>query len=121
MNLLYKVFLTLNATLWVVVTYGIKEEWTITPLPSWAFGVLLLLAPVIFSVASIVLTLFLDKDTLEDCRGLEEANNSFLPTYLGYFFVGLGIDKIQHLAFVYLIILVFTFVAQTQYFNPIFL
>ena len=121
MNRIYKMFLTLNATSWVVVIYGIKEEWTIAPLPSWIFGGLLLLAPVLLSVASIFLTLLLSKDTLENCGTLEEANSSFLPIYLGYFFVGLGIAKLQHLAFIYLIILVFTYVAQTQYFNPIFL
>ena len=121
MNFLYNIFLAVNATSWVVVLYGIKEEWTITPLPSWLFGICLLLGPILLSWISIFLTLFLGKDSLDECDDLEEANNSFLPTYLGYFFVGLGVEKFQHLAFVYLIILIFTYVAQTQYFNPIFL
>lgn len=121
MEKLYKIFLTINATSWVVVIYGIKEEWTIASIPSWVFGIVLLFAPILLSAISIWLTLPLSKDTLENCSNLEEANNSFLPTYLGYFFVGLGIEKLQHLAFVYLMILVFTYVAQTQYFNPIFL
>lgn len=121
MEKLYRIFLTINATSWVVVIYGIKEEWTIASIPSWVFGIVLLFAPILLSAVSIWLTLPLSKDTLENCSDLEEANNSFLPTYLGYFFVGLGIEKLQHLAFVYLMILVFTYVAQTQYFNPIFL
>jgi len=120
-NQLYKLFLTLNATSWVIVTYVIKEGWTILCMPTWIFGFLLLLVPIILSFASILMTLLFDKDTLEQCDELQEVNNSFLPTYLGYFFVGLGIDKVQHLAFVYLIIFVFTFVAHTQYFNPLLL
>jgi hypothetical protein len=120
-NLVYKIFLTFNATSWVVVIYGIKDEWTIAPLPTWVFGIGLLLAPIILSAVSIPLTLLLDKDNLENCGNLEEASNSFLPTYLGYFFVGLGIEKFQHLTFIYFIILLFTYVAQTQYYNPIFL
>jgi len=121
MNQLYKMFLAINATSWVVVMYGIKEEWAISPIPSWIFGGLLLFVPILLSVISIVLTLLLGKDSLNDCGKLTEANSSFLPTYLAYFFVGLGIEQFQHLIFVYLIILIFTYVAQTQYFNPIFL
>lgn len=121
MKTLYRILLTINATSWVVVIYGIKEEWTLGVMPSWLFGIVLLLIPVFLSAMSIWLTLPLSKDTLEKCSHIEEANNSFLPTYLGYFFVGLGVEKVQHLAFVYLIIFVFTYVAQIQYFNPIFL
>jgi hypothetical protein len=121
MNYVYKVFLTINATSWVIVIFGIKEEWTIAFLPVWAFGTFLLFIPIVLSGISILLTLLLSKDTLENCGKIKEVNNSFLPTYLAYFFVGLGIGKYQHLVFVYLIILIFTYVAQTQYFNPIFL
>jgi hypothetical protein len=118
---LYKISLTINATLWVVVIYGIKEEWSVWNLPSWVLGLVLLILPVLLSGISILLTLPLGKDTLERCGELTEVNNSFLPTYLGYFFIGLGVEKLQHLAFVYAIILAFTYVTQTQYFNPIFL
>ena len=121
MEKLYKLFLTLNATSWVVVIYIIKEDFTIAPLPAWLFGIFLLIAPVMLSALSIFFTLLMDKDTLENCVDVAEANNSFLPIYLGYFFVGLGVEKFQHLVFVYLIIFMFTYVAQTQYFNPIFL
>ena len=121
MNLIYKIFLTINATSWVIVIYGIKEEWTMAFLPSWGFCIVLLFVPIVLSAISIPLTLLLGKDNLETCGELEEADSSFLPTYLGYFFMGLGIDKLQHLIFVYLIIFAFTFVAQIQYFNPMYL
>jgi len=121
MNTLFRAFLAINATSWVVVVYGIKEEWTITLLPSCVFSVILLLAPIFLSWISVWLTRFLSKDSLEDCAELEDANNSFLPTYLAYFFVGLGIEKVQHLIFIYSIILAFTYVAHVRYFNPIFL
>jgi len=121
MNLAYKIFLAINATSWVIVIYGIKEEWVIHDLPYWVFSIILLIIPIVLSAASIPLTLLLGRDTLMACDELEDADNSFLPTYLGYFFVGLGIDKPLHLTFVYSIILLFTYMAQTQYFNPIFL
>jgi hypothetical protein len=49
------------------------------------------------------------------------ANNNFLPTYLGYFFVSLGVEDTSTLIVVFLIIYIFTFLSQTLYFNPIFL
>lgn len=121
MNKLFKIFLTINATSWVVVVFGIKEEWAIPPLPAWAFSIFLLLAPVLLSGISVFLTLFLSKDFVENCDEIEEANSAFLPVYLCYFFVGLGVEKYQHLIFVYLMIFILTYVAQASYFNPIFL
>lgn len=56
-----------------------------------------------------------------DITNLEYANNAFLPTYLGYFFVALDIPNTEALWFVYPLVLVFTFLSQTLYFNPLFL
>ena len=121
MNQFYKIFLAINATSWVVVIFGIKKELTIASLPTWISGIILLLVPMLLSGISVLLTLPLSKDNFENCSELEEVNHSFLPTYLGYFFVGLGIEKYKHLIFVYTIIFLFTYIAQTQYYNPIFL
>ena len=121
MNLVFRILLTVNATVWVIVVYCIKEELTILPITPFYFSITLLLIPVILSFVTIWLTMFLGKDNIKNCAKIEEADSSFLPVYLGYFFVGLSIDKIQPLVFVYLIIFIFTFVAQTQYFNPMYL
>lgn len=121
MNFLYKIFLTFNATSWVIVLYGIKENWTIWKIPSVLFDIILLLIPILLSALSLLLAKKLGTDNLEQCLEIENANNSFIPTYLGYFFVGLSIDNWQHLIFVYLLIFVFTLISQTQYFNPIYL
>jgi hypothetical protein len=60
-------------------------------------------------------------DNLATCKELEEADSSFLPVYLGYFFIGLSVDSLQHLIFVYVIIFSFTCLAQMKYFNPVYL
>ena len=52
---------------------------------------------------------------------IDHANNSFLPSYLGYFFVALSIPNWETLAFVYAVLFVFTFLSQALYFNPLFL
>ena len=123
MKHLYKFILVVGATSWVVVFYGIKEEWTIFPFHPLLFSLMLLSAPIVLSAIGLILSLSLRKETFGKCTDLEEADNSFLPTYLGYFFVGLGVERIQHLTFVYLMILIFVSVlaSRAKYFNPIFL
>lgn len=121
LNFLYKLLLTFNSTSWVIVIYGIKQKWTIFNCPYWIISIALLLIPVITSLISILCFRGLSKDNVTSCIEIENANNAFIPTYLGYFFVGLSISNYQLLLFVYAIIFIFTFIGQGQYFNPIYL
>lgn len=72
---------------------------------------------------SLLLSKYLAKDEINrgDIINIEYANDAFLPSYLGYFFVALDVPNIETLCFVYPMIFVFTFVSQTLYFNPVFL
>lgn len=65
----------------------------------------------------------LGKDAMNqgDIENVEYANDAFLPSYLGYFFVALDVPNLETLCFVYPLIFVFTFLSQTLYFNPLFL
>ena len=65
---------------------------------------ILLSIPIILSWISVRISVYLGSDSLEGCQEFSLADNEFLPTYLGYF-----------------IVFVFTFLSQTQYFNPIYL
>lgn len=121
MNLIFKFLMTVNATFWMWVIYGIKEQITILNIPQWIFGGLLVLVPILLSAFSIQITTYLGVDELEDCQELSLEDNTFLPTYLGYFFVSLGITDITTMICIYLLVFAFTFLSQAQYFNPIFL
>ena len=121
MKSLYRFILALIATSWVVVVFGIKEGWAICGMPVWTTSVLLIVVPFTLSFISLHSTKLLGRDTLTKCKNIEEVDNSFLSIYLAYFFVGLGVQQVQHLIFVYLIILIFTYVSQTPFCNPIFL
>lgn len=121
MNLLFRFLLTVNATSWMLVVYGIKEKVTILGISQCFFGVILLGIPIILSWISIRISVYLGSDSLEGCQEFSLADNEFLPTYLGYFFVSLSVSDITTMAYLYLIVFVFTFLSQTQYFNPIFL
>ena len=125
MEIIFKLFLTFNATSTMIVVYLIKERYyllCLEKLPIWASYIVFLLVPVILTIFSLLMEKLLSKDNIE-CKllSVEEANNTFLPSYLGYFFVALGVETTEAMVFVYLIVFVFTYFSQTLYYNPIFL
>ncbi|MFS3127553.1 hypothetical protein ACLM5J_04030 [Nocardioides sp. Bht2] len=79
--------------------------------------------PIALTGASIIASKGLSKDAFEpgDIQTISHANNAFLPSYLGYFFVSLSIPDIKTLIFVYLVLFAFTYKSQALYFNPLFL
>ena len=90
-------------------------------IPCDVIGIILLIISVFLSVLSIILSKFLSVDSLENCQEISLSDGEFLPTYLGYFFVSLSISDKKTMIYVYMIVFVFTYFSQTQYFNPIFL
>lgn len=81
------------------------------------------MVPIVLTGLSIVLSRWLSKDAFEegDLVSIGHANNSFLPSYLGYFFVALSVPNESTLGFVYATLFLFTFKSQALYFNPLFL
>lgn len=119
---LYKMLLTLSATSWMVIVYAIKENWTIGKIPSHLFGMILLAIPILLSWFSLILSRFLGTESpVYNCKESNLADGEFLPVYLGYFFVSVGISEHFTMVIVYSIVFVFTFLSQTQYYNPIYL
>ena len=112
---------TLLSTSWVWVVYGIEQRW------SFVFGNVLLTSfalisvPFLLTIVWIVLAKCFSHDNIVNCADIDEANNDFLANYLGYVFIGIGVDDLQILIFVYLIIFVLTFAVQSKCFNPVLL
>ena len=129
MRFLFRVLLTINATLWMVAVYIIKTEGLLVVrfrgftvcLPYWTLGLLLLTVPVVMSLTSIWIAKLVEPEKLSGCEEFNLADNEFLPTYLGYFFVSLSIGNNITMGILYVIVFLFTYLSQTQYFNPIFL
>lgn len=126
MKYLYQLFLAFNSTWLIVVVYLIKEKYRFNILdnyPIYYSWVIFILFPIILTALSFLIAYKLPKDQLINTaiNEIELANNNFLPTYLGYFFVSLGITDIPTLVVVFIIIYIFTYLSQTLYFNPIFL
>ncbi len=125
MNFIFKLFLTFNATSTMIIVYLIKARYyllCLEKLPIWVSYIVFLIIPLLLTLISLWMKRFLSKaDINYESLNIEEANNAFLPSYLGYFFVALSVNSRESMIFVYLIVFVFTFLSQTLYYNPLFL
>lgn len=134
MNFLFRLLLTFNATSLLVIVFLVQKGCSIgyffpriapyiTEFPVFYSYLFYLSIPVGLTWVSIILCPLLGKDKIfsGEIVSIEHANNSFLPSYLGYFFVALSISSFEALYFVYGVLFVFTFLSQALYFNPLFL
>jgi len=123
---LLRVLLTFNATAMLIVIYQVKSPFLFPEfegIPRYLVDTGLLLIPMLLTGLSVWLSRWLGKDSFSAGQviAIEYANNSFLPSYLGYFFVALSIPNLETLVFIYAILFVFTYFSQALYFNPLFL
>lgn len=122
---LYKLLLTFNSTILIIVVYMIKEQIVFSiPLVSCEHisYLIYLLISMLFSGICLWVSRFLSSEIITGgIKEIELANNSYLPSYLGYFFVALGVNDIDTLIWTFLIIFLFTFDSKMLLFNPMFL
>ena len=133
MTFLFRLLLNFSATSLLLIIFLIHTKHTLayffpnhlylSKLPDCISYFLYLTVPVLLTWLSIFLSSCLSKDNFDKGHivSIQNANNSFLPSYLGYFFLALTLDGWEIFWFVYGIIFVFTFLSQTLYFNPLFL
>ena len=129
MEHIFKFVLTLNSLLLSLMVFLIKEGSIINSLHPYFSNLPDIISYIIyFSVVvtltwlSIYLINFLGTDTMDagSISVIEPANDAFLPSYLGYFFVALSIPNIEVFIYVFGIICIFIFHSRISYFNPIF-
>lgn len=122
---IYKIMLTFNSTMLLITVYLIKTHYILNPLkllPNCVSYLLYIGIPILLSLICLWSSRFLSKDSIECCIvDVEEANSSYLPSYLGYFFVALSINDKITLFYIFILLFLFTFHSQTLYFNPLFL
>lgn len=133
LNFLFRLLLTINATSLLLIVFLVQKSYTldcffpgvpwletVSPFVSYLFYITV---PVALTWLSIRISFWLGKDEFSagDVVEISYANNSFLPSYLGYFFVALSVPNWDTLIVVYGMLFVFTFRSQALYFNPLFL
>ena len=132
-NIVFRLLLAFNATSLLIIIFLVKENVMLSTLfPSIFFlksvpAIISYIgytsAPILLTGVSIFLSRYLGRDEFRkgEIDSIELANNSFLPSYLGYFFVALSIPNWNVLWFIYFLLFIFTFLSQALYFNPLFL
>lgn len=133
LNFVFRLLLTFNATSLFLIIYAVNNEVTLNSIlpgvlwlkeiPAMFSYVIYMMIPVFLTWIGIVIGSKLGHDSFKkgDIEELELANNSFLPNYLGYFFVALSTSSVHAMWFVCFILFIFTFLSQAIYFNPLFL
>lgn len=121
MRYLYRIWLAINSTFWLITIFGIKENCKFVFGNRLATDIVLIIAPIASTlITSFLFKIFAQKETANiKPAEIQLADNEFLPVYLGYFFVSLSISELYVFFFVYLLILGFVYISQYQYFNPI--
>lgn len=121
MSYLYRLWLAINSTFLLITIFGISVKWKFVFGNRFATDIVLIIVPIVSTlIASFLFKTFAQQETTNiKLAEIQLADNEFLPVYLGYFFVSLGIDSFYVFKCVYLLILVFVLISQYQYFNPI--
>lgn len=121
----FTLLLTLSASAYVVVIYLIKEKITLPFFPAkfdYISYIFYLIIPIVIARICVGLSKYLSKCGMEcQIKEVELASHSFLPNYLGYFFVALSIPNLTTLFYVYTVIFIFTHLSKALSFNPMFL
>ena len=129
MEHIFKLFLTINSLLLSLMVFFIKEGIVVNSLypfflnlPNIISYVIYFIIIILFTKLSLFLIHFLDTDTIKasSISSIEPANDAFLPSYLGYFFVALSVPNIEVFICIFAIIAIFIFSSRISYFNPIF-
>lgn len=133
LNTLFRLALTFNATFMVVLVFFVQKKYTLfkivphirwlSDIPDFFSYIIYIVIILIFTYIVLSMSKFSGVDSFspDAVDSIECANNSFMPNYLGYFFVSTGISDECTFVIVYLIIFVFTFSSRSIYFNPLFL
>lgn len=112
---------TLVSTSWVWVVYGIEQQCSFIYDSVIFTSIAMVLAPFLLTVVWLFVTKWFSVDNIGSCEDVDEAQNDFLANYLGYVFIGIGVNDLQILIMVYLIIFILTFAVQSKCFNPVLL
>lgn len=119
---LYRCLLTLDATILLVFIYIIKCKIYIKKIGVYSIGIYLIIILLFTFICLSGMAIF-PIDRLESIQDISQANDTYMPSYLGYFFVALSIPDQEWLIFgiVFAVIFLFTYFSHSLYFNPLFL
>lgn len=123
LKLIFKAILTVDSLAILLVVYCIKSQIWIPAIERWSIVIYCIIS-LLLAQLCILVAGKLSKDSIEGgITEVELENESYLPSYLGYFFVALSIPDGEYftLAIIFAILFVFLFPSNHLYYNPLFL
>lgn len=113
---IFNILFAINSTSWIFFVFFAK-----TKNFSWEYFFILVLIFIFIVCFGWLLTLFFKGKIFEEIikpSDFEVHNDNFLPIHLGYFFVALSVPNLITLIVIYLMIVLFTCLSKTNYYNP---
>lgn len=122
LKFVYQLFLTFNSLSIFLVIYFVKIRLWI-PRIGAASVIVYMVILIMMSGVGLKISHYLSPDSVDEINSIEVGSESYLSVYLGYFFVAAGLEDKDYimLAFVFVVMFLFIFFSQAQYFNPLFL
>lgn len=113
---------TFISTSWILVVYGIEQKCSYIFNSFIVTSIIMGLTPFLLTFVWLIFARWFSVDNIAGgCEDIEEAQDDYLANYLGYVFIGIGVNDILVLVMVYVIIFVLTFAVQNKCFNPVLL
>lgn len=119
MNFLFRILLSLGATMGMVGIYAIKAHWIIHPLvPSWTTGIVLLLLSGCISFFCLGAIKSLHTEEINGCSDVRLQDVKALQPYFLYMVLAIVAPDDITFGVVYAIVFILHYHTQAQYFNP---
>lgn len=118
----YNLLLTLDSISLLITVYLIKSSVWIPYLGICSIF-LYFLIPCLLALFCEKSSVYLEKQELSGITSIELANDSYLPSYMGFFFIALSIPDDNWITFitVFIILFILLYMSQNIYYNPLFL
>lgn len=119
----YNFLLSLASTSPMILIFAVNAQIVILPaMQPCRFYMLIFFCIILINAIGMFSFRFLSKDSIEGrLRDIELANSSFLPSYLGYFFVAVSITRMDTFLLVYGLTVLLVMLSQSMYYNPFLL
>ncbi|WP_311843666.1 hypothetical protein [Lactococcus lactis] len=127
-----RLFLTISAT-WTFVLIYYLHRFIVLPKQSFVnffvnyfvghlgICIFLFIGTIVMIICPFFIIYQKPGDEMKQAKLVELADNNYIPTYLGYFFVSMSLDSFLGMILFYTVIVFFTYFSGIEYFNPIFL
>ena len=122
LNFVYRILMTLGATLGMVGLYAVKAHWIMYPyIPFWLTGAGIFLLSGCISFVCLSVGKSLHRDEIKACSDIQLIDHEMVRPYYLYMVLAIVAPDVISFVFVYFLVFVLHYKLQSQFCNPWFL